>query len=283
TAGSGTNPVALTAAYDAAKTAATQASVNTIDDFVDTEVGAIKTVTDKLDTALELDGAVYRYTTNALEQAPTGTGGGGGATVAQIWDEPIAGHLTPGSTGAKLNSAGSAGDPWTTALPGSYGAGTAGKIVGDNINATVSSRATPAQVQTELGTYGAVKPTTAGRTLDIAATGEAGLDYNNVAGTPAVSAGVGTLLTRIPSALTITSGAVNVNDKTGFSLSTAGIDAVWAKTMTELAAVPAVTASTLDALRWIFLLARNKVTQTATTQALRNDADSATIATSTVS
>jgi len=62
----------LTAAYDAAKTAATQTSVNAIDDYVDAEVAAIKTVTDKLDTALELDGAVYRYTTNALEQAPTG-------------------------------------------------------------------------------------------------------------------------------------------------------------------------------------------------------------------
>jgi hypothetical protein len=79
-----TNPVALTAAYDAAKTAATQTSVNTIDDFVDTEVSAIKVVTDKLDTALELDGAVYRYTTNALEQAPVGGGGGGDASQATL-------------------------------------------------------------------------------------------------------------------------------------------------------------------------------------------------------
>jgi hypothetical protein len=54
---------------------ATQTSVDAIDDFVDTEVGAIKAVTDKLDTMLELDGLVYRYTTNALEQAPTGGGG----------------------------------------------------------------------------------------------------------------------------------------------------------------------------------------------------------------
>ena len=106
-------------------------------------------------------------------------------------------------------------------------------------------------------------------------------DLSTYAG--ADTSGTTTLLTRIPSALTITSGAVNVNDKTGFSLSTAGIDAVWAKTMTELSAVPAVTASTLDALRWIFILARNKITQTSTAQAVRNDADSATIATSTVS
>jgi hypothetical protein len=59
-----------------------------------------------------------------------------------IWDEAIAGHLGAGSTGAALNGAGSAGDPWSTALPGAYGAGTAGKIVGDNLDAAVSSRAT---------------------------------------------------------------------------------------------------------------------------------------------
>jgi hypothetical protein len=39
-----------------------------------------------------------------------------------------------------LDGASSAGDPWTTSLPGAYGAGTAGKIIGDNINATISSR-----------------------------------------------------------------------------------------------------------------------------------------------
>lgn len=66
-----------------------------------------------------------------------------------VWDEAIAGHSTGGTTGGALLAAGSAGDPWSTALPGSYGAGTAGKIVGDNINATIASRATPAQVNVE--------------------------------------------------------------------------------------------------------------------------------------
>jgi hypothetical protein len=49
----------------------------------------------------------------------------------QVWDEVLSGHLTAGSTGAALNGAGSAGDPWTTALPGAYGAGSAGHIVGN--------------------------------------------------------------------------------------------------------------------------------------------------------
>jgi len=46
--------------------------------YIDTEVAAILAVAQKLDTALELDGAVYRFTVNALEQAPSG------ATVEQV-------------------------------------------------------------------------------------------------------------------------------------------------------------------------------------------------------
>lgn len=42
------------------------------------DISAIKAVTDKVDTMVEVDGLIYRYTTNALEQAPAGGGGGGG-------------------------------------------------------------------------------------------------------------------------------------------------------------------------------------------------------------
>jgi hypothetical protein len=58
----------------------------------------------------------------------------------QVWDEILSGHGIIGSTGAALSAAGGSGDPWSTALPGGYGAGTAGKIIGDNINAAISSR-----------------------------------------------------------------------------------------------------------------------------------------------
>lgn len=51
------------------------------------------------------------------------------ALADKVWDEQIAGHLTAGSVGSALNGAGSAGDPWTTTLPGAYGAGTAGHIL----------------------------------------------------------------------------------------------------------------------------------------------------------
>lgn len=86
-----------------------------------------------------------------------------------------------------------------------------------------------------------LRPTTAGRTLGVNSTGQVGLDFNNIndAGSshtltnitvptvttltnaPTDSSGVTTLLSRIPSTLTITGGAVNVNDKTGFSLTSA--------------------------------------------------------------
>lgn len=59
------------------------------------------------------------------------------------------------------------------------------------------------------------------------------------------------------------------------------VDAVWAKTMTELSAVPGVTGTALAALSWLFELSRNKLTQTSTTSTLYKDDASTTLATST--
>lgn len=75
-----------------------------------------------------------------------------GAEIADaVWDEAISGHLSAGTTGAALNGAGSAGDPWTTSLPGAYGSGTAGYILGTNLDGTVSSRASQTSVNTVAG------------------------------------------------------------------------------------------------------------------------------------
>ena len=65
------------AQIEASTVIAREATLTTIAGYVDTEVAAVKATTDKLDTAMELDGSVYRFTTNALEQAPAGGGGGG--------------------------------------------------------------------------------------------------------------------------------------------------------------------------------------------------------------
>jgi hypothetical protein len=220
----------LTAAYDAAKTAATQTSVDDLptnaelatsqaaaDDATLAAIAALNNlsvaqVNTEVDTALadirldellaadsDIDGAApptvgsvfhelmtktagsftYDQTTDALEAirdnmgtaqtgdsfarlgAPAGASvsadiaaieaqtddiGVAGAGLTAVWDELLSGHAISGSTGEALSAAGTAGDPWTTALPGAYGSGTAGKIIGDNVNATISSRATQTSV-----------------------------------------------------------------------------------------------------------------------------------------
>lgn len=78
-------------------------------------------------------------------------------------------------------------------------------------------------------------------------------------------------------------GAMAANVITASALNADAVDEIWDEAMTELSAVPAVTASLRDALRWIFLQSRNKITQTSTTQALRNDADSGNVATAAIS
>lgn len=92
-------------------------------------VGSVASVTAAVTVGTNNDKTGYTLST-AGQNAVTGA----------VWDVTLSGHLTAGSTGAALNAAGSAGDPWQTALPGAYSAGQAGYIVGNNLNATVSSR-----------------------------------------------------------------------------------------------------------------------------------------------
>jgi hypothetical protein len=73
--------------------------LNTIDDFLDTEIAAILADTNELQT-----------------------------------DWANGGRLD-----LLLDGAASAGDPWTTSIPGAYSAGTAGYIVGNNLNAPVGT------------------------------------------------------------------------------------------------------------------------------------------------
>jgi len=71
-----------------------------------------------------------------------------------VWNEALAGHLTPGSTGEALQNASDAGSPtqiamavWDEALPGVHAAGSAGErlasaddCVGTNLDVAVSTR-----------------------------------------------------------------------------------------------------------------------------------------------
>jgi len=56
-------------------TALNNISSGTVRTQVDNAIANIQTTSDKLDDTLELDGSIYRFTENALEQAPSGGGG----------------------------------------------------------------------------------------------------------------------------------------------------------------------------------------------------------------
>ena len=61
------------------------------------------------------------------------------------------------------------------------------------------------------------------------------------------------------------------------------IDVLYTDTNTELAAVPASTTNLASMIKWLFILCRNKFTQTATTATIRNDGDTADVGAATVS
>ena len=110
------------------------------------DVTAIKDVTDKLDTALVLDGAVYQYTTNALENAPTG-GGGSAPSAADIYnyftsgtnEDAFKADVTALATTAQLNALNniSANDVYLEFVNGSNA---------DAFKANVSALATSAEI-----------------------------------------------------------------------------------------------------------------------------------------
>ena len=77
---------------------ATQSSVTAIG----SNVTSIKTHTDKMETAIEADGPVYRFTSNALELGAAG-GLTTGAIADAVWDEVRAGHTTAGTFGYYLD------------------------------------------------------------------------------------------------------------------------------------------------------------------------------------
>jgi phage baseplate assembly protein W len=147
---------------------ATAANLATVASYLDTEIAAILADTDELQQDWANGGRLdlildARASQTTVDDILTDTGTTLPATLATIdgivddilvdtaamptaadiadavWDETLSGHAGVGSTGAALAAAGGSGDPWATALPGAYGAGTAGQIVGDYIDAAISS------------------------------------------------------------------------------------------------------------------------------------------------
>lgn len=324
---------------------------------VDTEVAAIKAKTDNLPAAPAAVGDIPTAAAVAdavWDEAIAGHAGAGSAglalsgasapsaaTVADaVWDEVLSGHAGVGSTGAALSAAGGSGDPWSTALPGAYGAGTAGQIIGDYIDAAISgitagSGLDAAGVRAAVGLASANLDTQLGAIVtdtgtDLPATlatiagyldteisaikAQTDLIPASPASTTNITAGTITTVTNLTNAPT--SGDLTATMKTSIGTAVAAsavasvtgsvggnvagsvgslatqaradvnaevLDVLATDTVAELAAVPAATSSIRERIGWLFALARNKITQTGTTTTLRNDADAASIATSTTS
>lgn len=73
---------------------------------------------------------------------------------AGVWDLTLSGHTSSGTTGEALNAAGAAGDPWTTALPGSYTGTQAGAILGNRLDVVLSTRLASASYTAPLDAAG---------------------------------------------------------------------------------------------------------------------------------
>ena len=197
----------LTALASAANLATLDGKVDTVDNFLDTEIAALI----------------------ALSYTRTGTAQAGGATTitldagAPVTDDLYNNQIIVITAGTGAGQARFIADytgssriatvtTWVTnpssdsvfyilpfgAIPGAT-APTATEIRQEldanstKLDATISSRATPAQVNTEADTaltdYGALKPTVGGRTLDVSAGGEADANLVQVGGsTTSVSA-----------------------------------------------------------------------------------------------
>lgn len=128
-------------------TVTTATNVTTVNGLASGVITATSIAADAITAAKIADGAIDAntfasgaITSTAIAADAIGASELASDAVAEIadavWDEVLSGHLTAGSTGNALNAAGSAGDPWSTSLPGSYGSGTAGYIVGNNADSS---------------------------------------------------------------------------------------------------------------------------------------------------
>lgn len=209
-----------------------------------------------------------------------------------VWDEAMGAHVGGGSAGLYLaniladtdelqtdwvnggrldlllDGAASAGDPWTTALPGAYGAGTAGKIVGDNLNAPVADVPTVAEFEARTlvaADYVVVGDTLAAVTTVGSVTGAVG----------SVTGAVGSVTGAVGS---VTAGVTLANDAvSAAALSAAAIDEILDEQIGD------GTITMRQALRVILAGMAGKLSGAATTSVtIRNLADSADVVVATV-
>lgn len=84
-------------------------------------------------------------------------------------------------------------------------------------------------------------------------------------------------------AVATASAVSGLNDLSASEVNAEVVDVIYTDTHTEVSSVPAANAALGDKIGWIFATSRNKVTQTATTQTVRDDGDAADIGSASVS
>ena len=154
---------------------------------------------------------------------------------------------------------------WTNTLATDLG--TTNTTVATNLNATVSSRSTQTSVDTIDDLLDTEMPAlTAAVAAEAVKTSAIKAKTDNLPTDPADQSLVEAAITAATSPLA-TPAQVNAEV----------VDVLSVDTFAELSAPPAATSSLKDKLTWLFMYARNKVTQTATTRTLYRD-DTTTVA-----
>ena len=250
-----------------------------------------------------------------LDTAEIGTAGAGltnitinAASVDAVWDEDIvAAHTTADTAGAKLAAAGGAADPWATGLPGAYGAGTAGEILGDWKNGgrldllidaipTTAMRGTDnaataaslATAQTDLDTLTGTDGVTLATTQALYAPAKAGDNMGTVSSVTGAVGSVTGSVGSVTGAVGSVTGAVgsvtgnvggNVTGSVGSNLELGPsevnaevVDALNTDTYAEpVQGAPGATISLAAKIGFLYKAWRNRSTQTATVYSLYND------------
>lgn len=222
-------------------------------------------------TMIELDGAVYRYTTNALEQGPvTSTSGLALESTSQAILADTNELQTDWVNGGRLDLILDAIAVDVAGLDGAAMRGTDNAFLAASAPTNFSAMLINASGHVSRVTL--VDTTTTN--TDMRGTDNAMLAASYTAPD---NASIAAIL-----ADTGTDGVVvAAGSKTGYSLAATGMNLV---VPVEPAAVPAWSTATLPQwVAWVGAFTRNKVTETSSVQALRNDADNANIATAAVS
>jgi hypothetical protein len=289
-------------------------AVGSVTGSVGSVTGSVGSVTGL--TASNLDATVSSRLASASYTAPPSAV----TNAAAVWDEDATAHQTAGTFGKAIGDpltatnsliqrtpdavAGAANGlfiagtnaattittglttTFTGNLTGSVGSvtGAVGSVTGltaSNLDATVSSRSSQASVDT-IDDF-----------LDTEISAIQTAVVTTIPGTiTTLQADTDNIQTRLPAALVsgrmdASVGAVATDVIDATALATSAVNeiaaAVGALAGTDPAGVPATTATLAQKIDWLCALARNKRTTTATTETLRNDGDTTSVATAAVS